>query len=622
MLLKLLNGFLIKNIFVFFMLFFLNGSIINAAVNEVIPIRDVSHINAPTKLNGEWGFVEGKVLLPSQTDTVTQTLYLPQYLENRKNGAVGIATFVIDLKTTPDEPLSIDFNPLVNAWKLFADDRIVCESGIIDLKNHIYVASPSNKIASFTPKSTKTRLTLWVANSQHRHFGVSVSPQIAPTGILEASHALRANFDWALLGVLLGTGLYHLGLFLAWRRDKAPLWFGLFIIIFAVRIATTSEKIASSLFQSINWDILTRVEYISGYLTLPLFILYIGSLYPKQSIKNIERINLGIGMIFVILALFTSTLFFTSTMPITELIILQSLIFVLWILYRAFIAKEPNATFAFITFIIFSGTILHDVLMFSNIIDDTHDWASFGFIFYLFAQVQILLQRYANAFNTLQKHEETLESIIIERTSELKNLLSQRELLMRELSHRVKNNLQFIIGLLWTKRSKASNETQEILLSLQSQIQAIANVHETLCEQPNIAILDGGNYLKTIVDALRELYPDVDFVYSFEKNGYLSMDKTMSLGLVVSEMVSNSIKHAYKAQKGTVSLIFEVENNWAKIIYSDGKTTFENNDFIIASQNTKKMGWSMITELLGQLKAQISSEEYVFTIQFPVDKIL
>ena len=622
MLLKLLNGFLIKNIFVFFTLFFLNGSIINAAVNEVIPIRDVSHIVAPTKLSGEWRFVEGKALLPSQTDTVTQTLYLPQYLENRKNGAVGIATFVIDLKTTPNKPLSIDFNPLVNAWKLFADNHIVCESGIIDLKNNIYVASPSNKIASFTPKGTKTRLTLWIANSQHRHFGISVSPQIAPTGILEASHALRANFDWALLGVLLGTGLYHLGLFLAWRRDKAPLWFGLFIITFAVRIATTSEKIASSLFQSINWDILTRAEYISGYLTLPLFILYIGSLYPKQSIKNIERINLGIGMIFVILALLTSTLFFTSTMPITELIIVQSLIFVLWILYRAFIAKEPNATFAFITFIIFSGTILHDVLMFSNIIDDTHDWASFGFIFYLFAQVQILLQRYVNAFNTLQKHEETLESIIIERTSELKNLLSQRELLMRELSHRVKNNLQFIIGLLWTKRSKANNETQEILLSLQSQIQAIANVHETLCEQPNIAILDGGNYLKTIVDALRELYPDVDFVYSFEKNGYLSMDKTMSLGLVVSEMVSNSIKHAYKAQKGTVSLIFEVENNWAKIIYSDGKTTFENNDFIIASQNTKKMGWSMITELLGQLKAETSSEEYVFTIQFPVDKIL
>ncbi|MDD2368620.1 MAG: 7TM diverse intracellular signaling domain-containing protein [Sulfuricurvum sp.] len=603
---------------VFILLILLFGKTVFAQ----IPVRDVSHINAPTKLNGEWGFAEGKALLPSQTNTLTHTLYLPQYLEGRKNGAVGVATFVLDLKTTPNKPLSIDFNPLVNAWKLFADDRLVCESGIIEPENNIYVASPSHKIASFVPKSTKTRLTLWVANSQHRHFGISISPQIAPTGILEESHAKRANFDWAILGVLIGTGLYHLGLFFAWRRDKAPLWFGLFIITFAARIATTSEKIASSIFQSMSWDILTRAEYISGYLTLPLFILYIGSLYPKQSIKNIERINLGIGIVFVILALFTSTLFFTSTLPITEIIIVQSLIFVSWILYRAFIAKEPNSTFALITFIIFSGTVLHDLLMFSNIIDDTHDWAEFGLIFYLFAQAVILLQRYANTFHTLKKHEETLESIIVERTSELKDLLSQRELLMRELSHRVKNNLQFIIGLLWTKRSKANDETQEILLTLQSQIQAIAKVHETLCEQPNITILDGGKYLETIMNALRELYSDINFVFSCETNGYISMDDTISLGLVVSEMVSNSVKHAYKAQKGTVSLTFKVENNWAKMTYSDGKTTFENNDFIMSSQNTKRIGWSMITELLRQLKAQTSSEEYIFTIHFPVEKIL
>jgi len=585
-----------------------------------IPMIDMSHIDAPMKLNGEWGFAQGQALLPNQTETITQTLYLPNYLEERENGAIGVATFVLDLKTTPNKPLSIDFNPLVNAWKLFADDRLVCESGIIEPNNKIYLASPRHKIASFTPTSTQTRLTLWVANSQHRHFGISVPPQIAPTGILEASQTMRANFDWVVMGILLGTGFYHLGLFFAWRRDKAPLWFGLFIIIFAVRIATTGEKIASSIFPSINWEILTRAEYISGYLSLPLFILYIGSLYPKQSFKSIEHINLGVGVIFVMLALFTSPMLFTSTMPITEIIIIQSILFVSWIVYRAFKANESNSTFALIAFIFFGGTVVHDVLMFANVIHDTLDWGTIGFIFYLFAQMRILVQRYSNAFKTLQKNEETLESIIIERTSELKALLSQRELLMRELSHRVKNNLQFIVGLLWTKRSKANDETQEILLSLQSQIQAIATVHETLCEQPNIAIVDGGNYLKTMMDALRTLYPDITFIGTFEKNGFLSMDDTISLGLVVSEMVSNSVKHAYKDQRGTISLTLEVENNWAKMTYSDGQTIFENNNFSITTQKTKRTGWSMITELLHQLKAQTSSEKDLFTIHFPVDK--
>lgn len=591
----------------------------NAAFAQ-IPIRDVSHIDTPIKLTGDWGFAEGKAVLPQQTQSITQTLYLPHYLEDRKLGAKGIATFVIDLKTTPKKPLTLDFNPLVNAWKLFVDDQLICESGIIDTKNKIYLASPKRQIASFTPTSTKTRITLWVANSQHRHFGLGVSPQIAPTGILEASHTLRANFDWAIMGILFGTGLYHLGLFFVWRRDRAPLWFGLFIIAFAVRIATTSEKIVTSMFDTITWDILTRAEYISGYLTLPLFILYIGSLYPKQSIKSIERINLGIGAIFLFLTLLTSTLFLTSTMPIIEVIIIESVLFVSWVLYRAFRAKEPNSTFAFVAFVIFSGMIFHDVLMFAKIIDDTQDWGPIGLLFYLFAQVQILLQRYANAFRTLQKNETDLEHIIAKRTSQLNDLLSQRELLMRELNHRVKNNLQFILGLLWTKRSRASEETQDILLSLQSQIQAIATVHETLCDQADIVLLDGVEYLKTIIDALEKLYPDITFTYTVGKKGLLSMDDTVSLGLVLSELVSNSIKHAFLNRSGTVHIEFEVQNNIAKLSYSDGQTIFQNIDFLTASPTRKRLGWSMIMELIRQLNGETTMENDCFTIRFTADK--
>jgi two-component sensor histidine kinase len=587
-----------------------------------IPVRDVTHIDAPMKLSGEWGFADEKALLPEQAETITKTLHLPEYLENRPHGAVGVATFVLDLKTTPNKPLSIDFNPLVNAWKLFIDDRLVCESGYIDVEKKIYQASPIRQVASFTPTGNMTRVTLWVANSQHRHFGIGVSPQIAPVGVLEGYHTKQAHFDLALVSVLLATGLYHLGLFFVWKRDKAPLWFGLFLMAFMVRVATTSEKIATMMFDTISWETLTRAEYISGYLTLPLFILYIGSLYQKQSNKLAERVNIGLGVVSILPVLLTSTLFFTALLPFTEVIIIESAVFVSWVLYRAFRDKEPYSVLAFITFVIFSGTIVHDVLMFAKIIDDVQDWGPIGFIFYLFAQAYILLKRYANAFYALQKHEDELEGIIALRTGELKNLLSQRELLMRELSHRVKNNLQFIIGLLWNKRVKANDETQKILLSLQSQITAIATVHETLCSQPNITSLNGGEYLRTIVDALKELYPHVQFSSTFGKHGLLSMDDTVSLGLVVSELVSNSVKHAFSPQSGAVHIEFEIENHVAKLTYTDGQTLFQSNDFAVTSRSNKGIGWSMIMELVRQLKASTSTEENVFTITFAVDGAL
>jgi len=585
-----------------------------------IPMQDVTNISTAIKLGGDWGFAEGQALLPSQTHTIDKVLHVPQYLEDRDGGAVGVATYVLDLNTTPGKPLSIDLNPLVNAWKLFVDDRLVCESGYIDVKNGVYEASAIRKIANFTPSSDKTRITVWVANSQHRHFGISVSPQIAPAGILEAHHETRTNIDLALISILFATGLYHIGLFAVWKRDRAPLWFGLFLVAFAVRIAATSEKLLTKMFDTITWDMLTRIEYISGYLTLPLFILYIGSLYHKQSVKLIERVNIWLGVMFVLTTLFLPTLVFTALMPFGEMVILESVIFVSWVLYRAFREGAPNSTFAFVSFLLFGVAVFHDVLMFSKTIDDTQDWAPIGFVFYLLTQAHILLQRYANAFYALQKHEDELESIIAERTGELKNLLSQRELLMRELSHRVKNNLQFIIGLLWNKRSGASGETQKILLSLQSQIQAIATVHETLCSQPNISSLDGGEYLGTIIGALGELYPHIRFEYTSGKKGLLSMDDTISLGLVVSELVSNSVKHAFLSDSGVIRIEFDIRDNIAKLCYSDGKTVFGDNDFVAVSNSNKSIGWSMIMKLIRQLKAQSRSDGNLFSISFALDK--
>jgi two-component sensor histidine kinase len=586
-----------------------------------IPIRDVSHINTPTKLTGDWGYAKGQAVLPQDTQSIKKILYISQYLENKKLEVKGVSTFVIDLKTTPDKPLSLDLNLLANPWVLYINNQLICKSGTIDIKNKIYITSPKHDIVGFIPSGQITRITLWIANSQHHHFGVA-SPIIAPAGVFEASHIFLANLNLVIISILLAAGLYHLGLFIAWKRDKAPLWFGLFLIVFVVRIATTGEKIATSMFDSMTWDIMTRTEYISGYLTLPLFILYISSLYPKQSNKTVQYINIAIGAVFILMALFTSTLFFTSTMPFTEVVIIQSVVFVSWVLYKAFRAKEPNSTFAFVTFIIFSVSVIHDVLMFVAMLDYGQDWAPIGFIFYLFAQAVILLQRYANAFQTLQKNEADLEHIITKRTSQLNNLLSQRELLMHELNHRVKNNLQFIIGLLWTKRSRASEETQEILLSLQSQIQAIATVHETLCDQGDISLLDGVNYLKTIIDALKNLYPDVTFTYAFGKEGLLSMDDTVSLGLVVSELVSNSIKHAFSSRIGTVHIEFEVQNNIAKLTYSDGETVFQNIDFLTASPTRKKLGWSMIMELIRQLNGKTTMENDCFTILFTADKTI
>ncbi|KIM11355.1 MAG: hypothetical protein KU37_06910 [Sulfuricurvum sp. PC08-66] len=565
-------------------------------------IRDPHTIQ---KLEGPWGFVLGEALLPHQTTQITTTLEMPQYLENMGIGAVGVATIVLDIRATPEVELGIDFIPLWAPWRLYTDEVLIAQSGTIDVQKGIFLATNEHVIARFTPKREVTRLTLWVANSQHRHFGLSASPQIASYEKLANAKQMRIYLDLIIVTILVIAGVYHLGLFVAWRKDTSPLWFGLFVLAFALRIATTDQKILACIFESISWEMLVRMEYGSGYMTLPLFILYTHSLYPRYANVVLIRLNILLGVLFLATALFLPTITFTAWLPLSAFVIIESVLLVAWILWRSYVRKEPNSLFALVTFLLFGMTIFHDVLMYFQYIDASYDWVHIGFIFYLLAQAQILVFRYANAYRGLQHNEEQLERTVRLRTLELQNLLGQRELLLRELNHRVKNNLQFIIGLLWTKRAHACPETQETLLALQSQITAIATVHDMLCAQPNISSIEGVAYLHSLCDALGELYKEVTFHTTLQEGALLSMEDAIALGLVLSELVSNTIKHAFEDGKGVIEIGFEVHKGKMLLRYSDGKTHYMENDFLVASHTKGGMGWSMILGLVRQLRGTI-----------------
>lgn len=199
---------------------------------------------------------------------------------------------------------------------------------------------------------------------------------------------------------------------------------------------------------------------------------------------------------------------------------------------------------------------------------------------------------------------------------ELKSLLSQRELLMQELNHRVKNNLQFIITLLWSKRSGSSPETEQTLISLQSQISAIATVHETLCAQPDISALDTGKYLHTILDSLHELYPHITFDIRFEADIILSMERTITLGLVLCELISNSVKHSFTLEEGTIEINLNIHKNQVTLNYSDTITDYEENNFSMISNTKKSIGWSMISSLISQLRAISTAQGKYLVITF------
>jgi two-component sensor histidine kinase len=132
---------------------------------------------------------------------------------------------------------------------------------------------------------------------------------------------------------------------------------------------------------------------------------------------------------------------------------------------------------------------------------------------------------------------------------ELRRALADRETLLREVHHRVKNNLQVISSLLALQvRTLDSDSARRALADTRMRVRAIAAVHERLCESEDLARLDLGEYIKTIVPGIissaagggpsLRLEMDVDTVF-------VGLDDAVRCGLIVNELVVNAIQHAF-----------------------------------------------------------------------------
>jgi len=565
---------------------------------------NVQNLQKPEKLFGPWEIQLVQAEDFRDTNSSKQSVKLPEFVEGVVGTAKGVVTFTLELKTTPNQQLSLDLRQPFSVWRVYADDVLIGGSGDLDMKKGIYKASPHYPIINFLPKNDHTTLKIYLANKEHHHLGFYGVPLIAPFGILEGQRKTNINIQLMVTAILFSFAIYHLGLFLAWRKDKAPLWFGLLSLALAIRGSSTGEMVLMQFYPNISWEILFRTLYTSGYIALPLFVLYIGSLYPKQSHKIAENLYQTVGFLFVSFSLFASTEFFTSTLMSYELVVVSFIIYTIWILYKSYKSKEKGSVLALGAFSVFSLTVLHDLLMFQNILKDTKDLMPYGFIFYLLAQAMILLLRYADAFRTIELHTNNLEHLVADRTLKLQNLAAQRELLLRELTHRVKNNLQLILGLLWIHKKDADEETTNKLKVFEMQVKTISYVHEALYAQTKIDAIEINNYIRNVITSLKQLYPRLDIVFENQEQIYIKTDHAVSLGLILNELVTNYLKYSQSSHQ----LLIETfqEGSVVHLKYNDG-TNHE--DAHNKAQEPRfglpKLGWSMIKKFLMQMEASI-----------------
>jgi len=175
-----------------------------------------------------------------------------------------------------------------------------------------------------------------------------------------------------------------------------------------------------------------------------------------------------------------------------------------------------------------------------------------------------------------QEASEKLEHTVATRTAELQSSLRAKDLLLRELHHRVKNNLQVMSSLLNLQIiAEPSERTRRRLIDNQSRIQSMALVHQLLYQSMEVAHVDFGEYLQELIQRLAAAYGEVAehvFTDVEVQHVQLDIDRAILCGMLVNELVTNALTHAFPGGRaGTVRVRFaQQEASLAISVTDDG----------------------------------------------------
>jgi PAS domain S-box-containing protein len=204
----------------------------------------------------------------------------------------------------------------------------------------------------------------------------------------------------------------------------------------------------------------------------------------------------------------------------------------------------------------------------------------------------------------------------------IKASLREKEVMLREIHHRVKNNMQIILSLLRIQsRTVKDKGTRDMFKQSQNRIRSMALIHEALYKSEDLAKIDISDYLSRMSTHLLSIYRedlgDIKIIQKAE-GIFLDINRAIPCGLIISELVSNCMKHAFPRKRHgqiTIGMTKDKKGTTSLIVKDNGIGLPEGLDY----RKTETLGLQLVTDLVYQINGSISvkkSQGTEFVIKF------
>lgn len=387
-----------------------------------------------------------------------------------------------------------------------------------------------------------------------------------------------------------------------------------FITLFAF-IASTSNWIIG-LHPLTIWP-----GYLGGLTSLVIFFL--------SRVKRIFNVQISISYLVLTMIFMCSIYFFNEGSSGT--------IIYLIIMFLTIMLMIVHPRFQFLVFALSFGTILvllwleflHPewIVAYESKLVRLQDMTATIFLSMLFTTITIVIFRTSYIYERKQVNLQNTELLQLNRQIDLQKAELERkageleqsillanernakiETLMKELHHRVKNNLQVISSLLALQYNRMQDDqARQSLMSSRTRIEAMSLIHKSLYQHENVTEVEMDSYLKSLVQSVAASYGREASIVSLDvqlTNSMVDIDRAIPLGLIVNELLSNAFKHAFHynqdpeirvsfQQTGLSGFVLRVADNGQGMGDPD------------AAENTGSFGMKLVRTLVSQLDAEM-----------------
>ena len=417
-----------------------------------------------------------------------------------------------------------------------------------------------------------------------------------------------------LLGLLLGFMIYSL-LVSFYSRDKSYFYYAMYLLFLLWHQVTFLGLVQIYL---PKWFVMADMKLVIPKLG---FILIFAILFAISFLKiKPQSFIFKIYMLFLVIAFIVIFL-----MKNLAVVLIIGIFFVFFNFISGVIAYKNGVKQARLFILGFGVVSVAYIIVvldslgltaFLTVIPNVLMWATA-------LEVLLLNLAFVDRYQILQKEKEQLiatkeESIkreVKEKTAQLDKALKEKELLLKEVHHRVKNNLQIILSIIKLQSIKLKDkQTKEMFMNLENRINAISKTYNMLIVNKNIESVDMNKYTKALLRDIK----DSMYSYNIGKvklvrkiNLTLPLKEAVYVGIIINELVTNAYKYAFDENGGKITIKLYKEDGKNILKVSDNGRGF---DF---SQKRDSLGLKLIDMLIKeQLNGSITvaseaSVEYI-----------